>query len=547
MMAVSENDTSDCNSDSSADGTSKERKEKFLTKAIIRRLPPSMTKEIFLDQISPVPDYDYMYFVKADLSLGEYAYSRAYINFKNSPDIFLFKEKFDNYVFLDSKGNEYPAVVEFAPFTRIPKKRNKTRVDPKGGTIESDPLYTDFLESLKTVVAENEEKPEYCFQPVTEEEKQKIINTPLLDFIKQRRIDRQKIREEKREERKRKELERKRFKEEERRRRARTDNPPYRERDTQKPPATSKNIQILNSPKETAQDEKKEDAPVKTVKSKYDKYEDKYDRKPKEDRKYPPYQKTNKDLRKPVDDYKKSPLKNRSRYDKPDIRRKEDVYRRKEDSYRGRRNDYKEVEEERVVEKKVKKYSERREERRNEIKKFETLKEDKRKEAELKEDSKELRDEVNDKSVQKTEPKPEKSESKISEISSEKFEKQKSENKSDDSDDRSSEQNKERDRNDPRTQRRIRNKDRPTMAIYQPGMGFRRKQHETEKKIDKSDNEKPCETKANDTKPITEKQESPDPASGSDVKSNGDKSPSSECKSLAENMSSNETVNPESS
>lgn len=34
--------------------------------------------------------------------------------------------------------------------------------------------------------------------------------------------------------------------------------------------------------------------------------------------------------------------------------------------------------------------------------------------------------------------------------------------------------------NDPRTQRRIRNKDRPTMAIYQPGMLSKRKQSDTD-------------------------------------------------------------------
>ena len=30
------------------------------TKVVIRRLPPSMTKEEFEDQVSPIPDHDYL-------------------------------------------------------------------------------------------------------------------------------------------------------------------------------------------------------------------------------------------------------------------------------------------------------------------------------------------------------------------------------------------------------------------------------------------------------------------------------------------------------
>lgn len=33
------------------------------------------------------------------------------------------------------KGQEYPAIVEFAPFQKIAKKRSKKK-DPKSGTIE---------------------------------------------------------------------------------------------------------------------------------------------------------------------------------------------------------------------------------------------------------------------------------------------------------------------------------------------------------------------------------------------------------------------------
>ena len=40
----------------------KEKKEKNVapTKIVVRRLPPSMTEEEFLDQVSPIPDHDYV-------------------------------------------------------------------------------------------------------------------------------------------------------------------------------------------------------------------------------------------------------------------------------------------------------------------------------------------------------------------------------------------------------------------------------------------------------------------------------------------------------
>lgn len=61
-------------------------------------------------------------------------------------------------------GNEYPAIVEYAPFQRILKKRRKK--DIKCGTIENDPAYMEFLESLKETDSDTREpKMEYSYQP----------------------------------------------------------------------------------------------------------------------------------------------------------------------------------------------------------------------------------------------------------------------------------------------------------------------------------------------------------------------------------------------
>ncbi|KAI1287299.1 Regulator of nonsense transcripts 3A [Halotydeus destructor] len=147
-----------------ADGSVKRRRDSrrrdkkyddVMSKVVIRHLPPTMTQEQFEEQISPVPVNNYMYFAKADLSLGQFAFSRAYINFVHQNDIYIFRDKFDGYVFVDSKGNEFPAIVEFAPSQKIPhRQRSSTKPiakkrDAKSGTIEKDQSYIEFLEWME--------------------------------------------------------------------------------------------------------------------------------------------------------------------------------------------------------------------------------------------------------------------------------------------------------------------------------------------------------------------------------------------------------------
>lgn len=190
----------------------KKEKCRPMTKVVIRRLPPTMTQDQFLEQVSPLPEHDYLYFVKADMSLGQFAFSRAYINFIEQQDIFVFREKFDNYVFIDSKGVEYPAVVEFAPFQRLPKKRAGKKKDLKCGTIESDSYFISFLENLKNQEIDSsvaQSKTEYSYQP-SDNTAKKIMTTPLLEYLKLRKQEKQRLRDEKREERRRRDMEKRR-------------------------------------------------------------------------------------------------------------------------------------------------------------------------------------------------------------------------------------------------------------------------------------------------------------------------------------------------
>lgn len=124
-----------------------------------------MTEEEFLKQVEPIPEHDYFYFVSADWSLGQNATCRAYINFCQQSDIFIFKDKFDGYVFVGARGIEYPAIVEFAPFQGLPKGKSRKK-DSKANTIDSEPHYLAFLETLQEQDADGkgEMKMEYSFQ-----------------------------------------------------------------------------------------------------------------------------------------------------------------------------------------------------------------------------------------------------------------------------------------------------------------------------------------------------------------------------------------------
>ncbi|XP_071991894.1 regulator of nonsense transcripts 3A isoform X1 [Engystomops pustulosus] len=223
--------------------TIKQREERkaTLSKVVIRRLPPSISKEQLEEQLNPLPAYDYFEFCTADPSLYPHLFSRAYINFRNPEDIILFRDRFDGFIFIDSKGQEYPAVVEFAPFQKISKKKLKKK-DTKAGSISDDIFYCTDVEYKKFLENYCAEEEKICANPETllgeiEAKTKELIarrTTPLLEFIKNRKLEKQRIREEKREERRRRELEKKRLREEEKRKRREEERRKRKEADKQK-------------------------------------------------------------------------------------------------------------------------------------------------------------------------------------------------------------------------------------------------------------------------------------------------------------------------
>ncbi|KAM4860158.1 regulator of nonsense transcripts 3A isoform 3-T3 [Thomomys bottae] len=246
-----EPDTPPPSSSGCGGATSKPREEKrtTLSKVVLRRLPPGLTKERLEELLRPLPAHDYFEVVAADLSLYPHLFSRAYINFRNPDDILLFRDRFDGYIFIGNKGLEYPAVVEFAPFQKIAKKKLKKK-DTKTGSIEDDPDYKQFLETYSVEEEKTSANPETLLGEIEAKTRELIARrtTPLLEYIKNRKLEKQRIREEKREERRRRELEKKRLREEEKRKRREEERYKRKEADKQKKTEKEVRIKLLKKP-----------------------------------------------------------------------------------------------------------------------------------------------------------------------------------------------------------------------------------------------------------------------------------------------------------
>ncbi|KAL5964146.1 Regulator of nonsense transcript 3A [Taenia solium] len=124
------------------------------TKIIIRHLPPKLTEEHFKEMCSPIPPYDYFRFCSTDPTLGGKNFCRAYINFCDPESVFAFRERFSDYVFVDSEGNEANAIVEYAVFQGTPNTPPLSKVDRRQGTIDEDSTYQKFLANLNASQSE---------------------------------------------------------------------------------------------------------------------------------------------------------------------------------------------------------------------------------------------------------------------------------------------------------------------------------------------------------------------------------------------------------
>ncbi|CAK9857792.1 unnamed protein product [Sphagnum jensenii] len=164
------------------------------TKVVLRHLPPSLTSSVLHEQILSkyAGTINWFAFHPGKSSHKRQVHSRAYINFKKPEDVIDFYEVFNGHIFVNEKGAQYKALVEYAPHQRVPKPRSKK--DVREGTITKDPDYLAFLELLEKPM-EHLPSAEVQLERKEAEKaaalaKDSVIVTPLMEFVRQRRAAR---------------------------------------------------------------------------------------------------------------------------------------------------------------------------------------------------------------------------------------------------------------------------------------------------------------------------------------------------------------------
>ncbi|KAL8638983.1 MAG: hypothetical protein Q9228_003923 [Teloschistes exilis] len=166
-------------------------------KLVIRRLPPGLTQAEFEECLGVEwqvgsGKVDWATFkpgkVSKDVAKPSKP-SRAYLNLTKQEHINALADKVRTTTFNDAKASFRDSVllgppsVEFAPYGKAP--HSKLRKDGRQGTIDQDPEFIEFLESLTNPVA----KPTTVDQQAgfTTKSKEKITTTPLIQFLKEKK------------------------------------------------------------------------------------------------------------------------------------------------------------------------------------------------------------------------------------------------------------------------------------------------------------------------------------------------------------------------
>ncbi|GAA5932651.1 RNA-binding protein [Sporobolomyces koalae] len=160
-------------------------------KVIVRRLPPDLPPTVFWRTVepwvhrNPNSDLESTDDKESDVLSTVFkqgkvrksgkdkdsVHSRAYITFKTPEALVAFHRGYDGWSFKDKTGTVTQAVVEFAPYQKVPTAPSKA--DPRQGTIDQDP---DFLAFQTALTA----PPDPSDSPAVPHPK----STPLLDHLR---------------------------------------------------------------------------------------------------------------------------------------------------------------------------------------------------------------------------------------------------------------------------------------------------------------------------------------------------------------------------
>ncbi|KFY53664.1 hypothetical protein V496_07415, partial [Pseudogymnoascus sp. VKM F-4515 (FW-2607)] len=167
-------------------------------KVVVRRLAPALTEAEFMKIIGEewkvgAGRVDWFSYkpgkVSTDPSKASRP-SRAYLHLVNEPYLTQLSNHVRQLTFEDAAKTFTnpcllgPASLEYTPYARIPS--GKRRTDARQGTIDLDPEFMDFLESLANPTSTKEEDTE----PSTKGEK--VTTTPLVQYLKDKKANKSK-------------------------------------------------------------------------------------------------------------------------------------------------------------------------------------------------------------------------------------------------------------------------------------------------------------------------------------------------------------------
>ncbi|OBT84689.1 hypothetical protein VE02_07835 [Pseudogymnoascus sp. 03VT05] len=167
-------------------------------KVVVRRLAPALTEAEFMKIIGDewkvgAGRVDWFSYkpgkVSTDPSKASRP-SRAYLHLVNEPYLTQLSNHVRQLTFEDAAKTFTnpcllgPASLEYTPYARIPS--GKRRTDARQGTIDLDPEFMDFLESLANPTSTKEEDTE----PFTKREK--VTTTPLVQYLKDKKANKSK-------------------------------------------------------------------------------------------------------------------------------------------------------------------------------------------------------------------------------------------------------------------------------------------------------------------------------------------------------------------
>ncbi|KAJ5083333.1 hypothetical protein N7456_012760 [Penicillium angulare] len=169
-------------------------------KLLIRRLPPGLTQSELEGALGPewkvgAGKVDWLQYKPGKVTKDPAKPSRpsrAYLHVVSNEHITPLSDEVRQASFQDARGTSHdpsllgPPILEFSPYAKTPG--NRVRKDARQGTIDQDPDFIAFLESLTQPIT----KPAPVDTVEGDDKKEAVTTTPLVQFIKDKKASKAK-------------------------------------------------------------------------------------------------------------------------------------------------------------------------------------------------------------------------------------------------------------------------------------------------------------------------------------------------------------------